>query len=132
MIDFTFLARQSRQIRSHPSRNHISVEPRQTFGILCNVLWSNREIKAKSSVELNIDQAWSDNAAFEVNNIIWCCSVFVENFLAIEDSAASLGDPQVFLDNSIVFDKPAVSKLDDAAARRGWNVARDCGRHPQT
>ena len=120
MVDFCFLAGEGWEVGGDAGADELFVELLEAFLVDGYVLRDGGEVEAESAVELDVDESWSKDLAFEIDDFVGHDVVVVEDFLFAEDLAGDRADPEVFFDELVAFDEVASGESRDAGARPLW------------
>ena len=110
MVHLALLTRQGGEIACDPRFNQF---PIHSFEVWTVVFARYTEIESKSTVELDVDEARTDDTASKV--VDHCgCSMLIEKFLlVVKNPARCPADPKVLPDKLVVDKQSTIGKSDD-------------------
>jgi len=123
VVDFCFLAGEGWEVGGDAGADELFVELLEAFLVDGYVLRDGGEVEAESAVELDVDESWSKDLAFEIDDFVGHDMVVVEDFLFAEDLAGDRADPEVFFDELVIFDEVASGEPRDSSARPFWRYS---------
>lgn len=114
MIDLRGGANDGGKVRGNTSTGETMIDHAQTFIVLLLGVAGYGEVKALSAIQLDINEAWGQNATTEIDDLIWREMQLIEGLLVFEDLAGERVDPEVLLDETRAAHQTTVGELGDA------------------
>lgn len=114
MIDVSDLTRDGGRIRGNPGLDQLPIDQLQPIIVLFLGGFWHGEVEPLGAVELGLDEAGSEDAATEVDDLVGGDVVVVEGLLVLEDLAGQGIDPEVLVDELSALAETAVGELGDA------------------